>query len=284
MTKKKQYKNRLPTVLPPAPRRPMEQTYVAPQREAADASAPSPPAPRRPDATAAPTSVETPAPRRSATVRTRALVGVAVLIGLVGVAAAFWWQSGEEEAERPSAASTSATWPEAGEARTVTQVRPDGVLEVTHWIHATDPLDKLDLMLPERQEGDPTSPISASAVQVVADDQPASGPAALTFTRASYVFADATRIRVRYELTGAVEVSTSAPGRGLATTTSLEVSNTPARETRVVRSPAVLSLACTDTTGSTAPCGAPDHTGQWTVELTGDEVGARVIAVVTLTP
>ena len=278
MTRKKQYKNRLPTVLPPAPRRPTEEESTA-RHGAAPASVASAPVTLR---AAAPNPVATPAPRQSATLlRTWALVAAVVLVGLVGVAAALWWQSGEEPADRPSAASAQATWPEAGAARTVTQVRPDGVLEVTHWIHATDSLDELDLVLPERQEGDP---IRASAVQVVADDQPASGPAVITFSRASYVFADATRIRVRYELSGAVEMSTSAPGRGLATTTSLEVSATLARDTRVVRSPAVLSLACTDTAGSIAPCGASDHAGQWTVKLTGDVVGARVIAVVTVTP
>lgn len=273
MTKKKQYKNRLPTVLPPAPRRPTEQESVARACVASAAVT---------DGATAPTRAETPAPEPPATVLgTRTPVGAAVLIVLAGVAAGFWWQSGEEPTERPSAAAAPATWPEAGAARTVTQVRPDGVLEVTHWIHATDSLDELDLLLPERQEG---GPIRASAVQVVADDQPASGPAVLTFSQASYVFADATRIRVRYELSGAVEMSTSAPGRGLATTTSLEVSATLARDTRVVRSPAVLSLACTDTAGSIAPCGASDHAGQWTVKLTGDDVGARVIAVVTVTP
>ncbi|MDZ5663797.1 hypothetical protein SFC79_18620 [Nocardioides sp. S-58] len=338
MSPKKQYKKRLPTVLPPVQRPAPEQESLAPHVEPdaptaepePEAAAPAPAAepvaaapvvepealrapaaPARPAAPAAPAQRQVPvtAPAAAATApatapapapapvpvaapggppsdrapgsRRRAaalaILGVAALVvgGLVV------WQvvdGGRDDTGTASAAAES--WPEPGASRTVTRVRPDGVLEVTHWIHAAEPLDQVDVALPELAPG---ILLEASAVEVTADDQPASGPEVITFTSASYVFSEATRVLVSYELAGAVERSTSVLGRGLATTTALEVSAQQPEDTRVIRSKAVLSLACaTAGSPSPTPCGEADTEGQWHVELTGADAGGRVVAQVDL--
>ncbi|WP_322919530.1 hypothetical protein [Nocardioides renjunii] len=351
MSPKKQYKKRLPTVLPPVQRPAPEQESLAPHVEPvaptaepeAAATAPAaepvaaapvvepealraPAAPARPAAPAAPAqpaqrqvpvtapataaatapaiTAPAPAPARAparapapAPVPVAAPVGPpsdrargsrrrAAALALLGVAALVVgglvvWQvvdDGRDDAGTASAAAES--WPEAGASRTVTRVRPDGVLEVTHWIHAAEPLDQVDVALPELAPG---ILLEASAVEVTADDQPASGPEVITFTSASYVFSEATRVLVSYELAGAVERSTSVLGRGLATTTALEVSAQQPEDTRVIRSKAVLSLACaTAGSPSPTPCGEADTEGQWHVELTGADAGGRVVAQVDL--
>ncbi|PKH44085.1 hypothetical protein CXG46_00525 [Nocardioides alpinus] len=229
---------------------------------------------------AAPVTVQ---PHSTTSPRARVLVSAAVLLGLVGLATAFVavGRTGDDEpGGAPGAAPIQGGWPEAGASRTTTQVGADGVLDVTHWIHATEPLDELDVALPELPDG---VSIDASAVEVVADGRRASGPAMLTFSSASYAFSDATRIRVSYQLSGAVELSSSAPDRGLVTTTTLDVSPVQGTDTRVVRSEAVLSLACAPTAEtSLEPCGESDADDQWTVRLTGPDVGARVVAAVTV--
>jgi hypothetical protein len=207
---------------------------------------------------------------------------VALVAGVVGGAALTWWfVRGDDPAPPPAAeAPVGGGWPAAGASRTVTVVRADGALEVTQRIHADEPLDQLELSLPD-PDGDGT--VRATQVEVVADGAPASGPEDITFTRSTYVFPEATRILVRYRLLGAVERSTSAAGRGLVTTTSLDVSTPQAEDTRVVRSEAVLSMACARSAAAElAPCGEADDDGQWTVRLSDPQPGARVVAAVTV--
>lgn len=212
--------------------------------------------------------------------RVKVLLSAALLLGLLVGAAAAWRILAEEPAHWSAGAPSSGTWPEAGASRAVTQVRPDGVLEVTHWIHAADPLHEIALVLPHRPQG---RSLKVSTVEVVADDLRASGPAEPSFGVASYVFVDATHIRVRYELSGAVEMSTSAPGRGLVTTTALEVSPIQHRDIRVVRSAAVLALACAPSPrAALEPCGESRAYDEWMVQLSERDAGARIVAVVTV--
>jgi len=204
---------------------------------------------------------------------------IAALVVALG-AGVVVWRTSDDPSDRTGAPEFVQGWPAAGASRTVTEVAPDGVLEVTQRIHTTEPIGDLDLLLPEAPQA---SPVAVSDITVTADGRPGSGPSTLTFTRASYVFADATRILVRYRLSGAVELSASAAGRGLATTTALEVSAPQERDTRVVRAHAVLSLACARRVGVAAvPCGEEIDDRQWQVELTGDEVSTRVLAAVTV--
>jgi hypothetical protein len=209
------------------------------------------------------------------------LLLVVVLIAVAGGAALVWWVWDDEAQRPPSAASPVRGWPEAGASRTVTQVEPDGVLKVTHWIHADRPLDTIELALPAALT---RGSAEAEEVEVLADGRAASGPRAITSFRASYVFPDeATRVLVRYQLTGAVELSTSAPGRGLATVTALDVSAAQPRDFRIVRSHAVLALACaTSRNAQPAPCGERESDDQWRVRLADGQATTRVLAVVTL--
>ena len=83
-------------------------------------------------------------------------------------------------------------------------------------------------------------------------------------------------------MSGAVEPSSSADGRGLATTTSLDVTATQARDVRVVRSQQVLSLACAEPDEQPVPCGRSGGDDEWRVELDATDAGSRVLAVLTV--
>ena len=203
----------------------------------------------------------------------------AALVGVLAGGVVAWQVVGPDDSSPSPAASLPIDgWPIAGESRAVTEVRPGGDLEVTHWIHADDPIDQLGLALPDLDGTD----LLATDVEVTAGGRAGSGPATVTRSGATYTFADATRVQVRYRLSGAVELSPSADGRGLASTTSLVVTATQARDVRVVRSQEVLSLACAQPDEQPVPCGRSESDDQWRVELTGTDVGSRVLAVVTV--
>ena len=203
----------------------------------------------------------------------------AALVGMIAGGVVAWQVVGPGQGSGSPAASLPIDgWPIAAESRAVTEVLPGGDLEVTHWIHAEEPIDELSLSLPELDGPN----LTASDVEVTADGRAASGPATVAPSGATYTFSDATRIQVRYRMAGAVELSSSADGRGLATTTSLIVTATQARDVRVVRSQEVLSLACAAPEEQPLPCGTSEDDDQWRVELTGTDVGSRVLAVVTV--
>ncbi len=74
-------------------------------------------------------------------------------------------------------------------------------------------------------------------------------------------------------------------GRALALATTLVVQHAsrPASETRVVRAPEVLALACAASVDvAPVPCGRAEDPGQWSVQLTGDHVDDRVVAQLTV--
>lgn len=264
-----------------APRRSAATQLAA--RAVAPAPAAAPPRATAPPPSLSPTPTPPPPPPPPSSSRTRA-VAIAAVVLLVGVGVgglATWWLTRDDPAARqpPPVQAATGGWPPAGTSRTVTEVRADGTLRVTHRIHTTTPIDALDIALPETPS---TEPVEATAVEVVADGRAAVGPDRVTFTRASYVFDDATTILVRYRLDGVVERSGSAQDRGLVTTTALDVSATQPDDIRVVRSASVLSLACATTTTALAPCGEQDRGGQWTVRLGADDAGGRVVAAVTV--
>jgi hypothetical protein len=203
----------------------------------------------------------------------------AALVGLVAGGAVAWQVLGAGDSTPPPAASLPVEgWPIAGESRAVSEVMPGGDVEVTHWIHAEDPIDELSLTLPETD----SAYVSATDVEVIADGRAGSGPATVARGGATYTFAQAERVLVRYRMSGAVELSSSAAGRGLVTTTSLDITAAQAHDIRVVRSTEVLSLACAAPEEQPVPCGDSVGDDLWRVELTGSDVGSRVLAVVTV--
>ena len=192
MSPKKPYQKRLPSVLPPAPRRAPAQEAIRPRPApprarrsppAAPSAAPAAPSPcrlrpsgssgrrvrpsrprvRRRTAPAAPPAAPPAEPaarpgppptgpgpgsgRQSR--RTLALVAAA-LVGVVAGGVVAWQVVGPGQQSRtPTASLPIDGWPIAAESRAVTEVLPGGDLEVTHWIHAEDPIDELSLTLPE---------------------------------------------------------------------------------------------------------------------------------------
>jgi hypothetical protein len=302
VSKKKQYKNQLPAALPPKPRPGPAQEPAAPLlptqasepeleqvREAIrqlvndlDGELDTTPRPARPATVPAAAPAPSTERDRASVLKVVGLVLLVLVSAGLGGGAVAWLLGGAEPAQvgDPAPVTLPPGWPEAGASRTLTKVRADGVLLVTHWIHTEKPLDQLDVSLPESGEG---TAVEATNVEVTADGEAASGPSEITFSRASYVFDPATMIRVTYELDGAVERSSSAAGRGLATTTALDVSATQPRDVRVIRSAQVLSLSCAATAATElAPCGTSEGAGEWKVQLTGTDAGSRVVAAVTV--
>ena len=307
MTRKKQYKNRLPTVLPPAPRLPpaieslpreppprpepqpdLQPTLAArPEPQVAPGPAPAPepePAPApEPEPEQEPAGAGSGPPPRSWTI----LVGLALLATLVALGAlvaAYVGSPGGTDAEprRPGAATTSESLDALPEESYVeTRVRRDGDMVVRQWISSEVPLRHVALALPQVSG----ARLSAARVSVLADGVQAPGPRTITRGRATYYFKGSTDVRVTYRLTGAVLRGGSVTGRALALATTLDVGfrPRPARETRVVLAPEVLSLACAaSSTQSPVPCGSLEGLDRWRVELSGDRVGDRVLAQVTL--
>ncbi|WP_416953103.1 hypothetical protein ACNKF0_14230 [Nocardioides sp. T5] len=202
----------------------------------------------------------------------------AAVVGVLAGGVVAWQVVGPGEPPRAPASLPIDGWPIAGESRAVTEVLPGGDLEVTHWIHSERPIDELGLSLPELDGAE----VSATDVEVTADGRPGSGPWAVAPSGSTYALAGSTRIQVRYRMSGAVQLSSSAEGRGLATTTSLDVTATQARDVRVVRSEEVLSLACAEPAEQPVPCGQSTGDDQWRVELDDTDAGSRVLAVVTV--
>lgn len=234
------------------------------------------------------------APKPTSEVRAPALLGDLVFLGLVvgvvvvvSVVTVMW--TGERHADSGSV-SIPVALPGApglvrlapGESFAETSVTDSGDLIVTQWIHADDPLQQVELALPQVPGG---APLAADQVVVTADGDPVSGPTEISARPASYVLRDARLVQIDYRLVGAIERSASVEGRALAVATTLDVryAPRPVRETRVVQAPEVLSLACTSSgQAAPAPCGASQRANQWSVELTGVGVRDRVIAQVTL--
>ena len=130
-----------------------------------------------------------------------------------------------------------------GESYVELDVVTDGDVEATQWIAAAEPLDRLQLELPELAGAEG---ITASVVTVLADGELIAGPNRLARGGgATYALDSASNVEVSYRLTGAVVLSSSVTGRALAAA-GIGVGYEPRsrREIRVVRAPGVLSLAC----------------------------------------
>ena len=234
---------------------------------------PAPPAPPPPP--------PPPGPPRSARDR-RVVLTLAALAWLVGGAVLVAALTTQDSPSGPEADAPEPPRPlVAGEAYVDTQVLPTGDLLVRHWIRTRSPIGALVLTRPDGADD-----LSAEDVEVVAEGSSADGPARVGADPATYSFGAATDVLLTYRVLGAVEVSDSATGRGLVLATTLETAYEPGvtRETRVVRGPEVLSLACSrGPDRPPAPCGRADSAEQWRVVLgRGQAVATRLLAQVNL--
>lgn len=277
---KKGYKKQLPVVLPPTARPP---SMPAPRRspELGEPSRPVVPAP--PDLEVAATPVRQRRSRAS-------IIGISAIV-LINLAAAGFLvfvltSATSDTPERGLPPNVAAPDPPRLLARresyVETKVLPNGEVAVRQWIRAGEPIDQLSLALPSIAG---MADLAATDVQVTAEGQPVDGPASISGRRVTYSFDPTVNLQVSYLLSGAVKRSSSAAGRALAMATTLDVTYAPRaeQETRVVRAPEVLSLACSSSPQEPpVPCGADYGDGQWRVELTGADVVDRVTAVLTI--
>ena len=169
-----------------------------------------------------------------------------------------------------------------GESYVELDVVAEGDVEATQWIAAAEPLDRLQLELPELAGAEG---ITASVVTVLADGELIAGPNRLTRGGgATYALDSASNVQVSYRLSGAVVLSSSVTGRALAAA-GMGVGFEPRsrREIRVVRAPGVLSLACgRPASQRLVPCGKETGPEEWTVDLTEREVDDRVVVQLDL--
>jgi len=275
---KKGYQKRLPTVLVPAPR-PAPESERLPDPEPGRVPEPEPEQEPEPgsDRPAAPPPVSSVGKLVAA-----GAVG-AIVVLVVGIRLVSMLGGDDPSASGPAAAyGTRPPVPvEAGESYVDLRVVANGDVEVTQWVAAAEPLDRVRLDLPP-QDGAPD--LEASVVVVLADGVLVAGPNRITGPGATYRLDSATDVQISYRLTGAVQLSDSVTGRALAAT-GLDVAFEPrsVRETRVVHAPGLLSLACGSiASGRVVPCGEETGSDEWTVDLEGPETTDRVVAQLTL--
>lgn len=273
---KKGYQKRLPTALPEV-------------RQLPSAPAPSAPKPRISPEAAAPGSVDRFAPGATTPhfSSTGWIVGLVLscLVVLAG-GAAILVPPLLDDAQDGTFAEPGGTSPVARSPDTSyveSRVLPNGDIVVRQWIRAAEPIRLVRLTLPQVPGAEDAS---ARQVAIVADGLAVTGQATISDDVATYAFpATTAEVLLSYRLTGAVELSDSVPGRVLAVFTSLDVGygSQVERETRVVRGPEMLSLACSPSPEvSPTPCGEAFGDDEWRVELTGLRVDDRVVAQLNL--
>ncbi|RYB96389.1 hypothetical protein EUA06_02105 [Nocardioides glacieisoli] len=279
---KKGYQKRLPTVLVPAPR-------AVPRQERVPEVQP----PVQPEVQPEPREVpheQRPAPEASSPARstTRKVVAASVLglvVALVAGVGLVSMLAGDEPSPEAGPRAVLTSPPPvligAGESYVDLSVMANGDVEATQWIVAAEPIDRLRLDLPELAGAEE---ITASAVIVLADGEVVAGPDRITGRGATYALDAATDVQVSYRLTGAIVFSDSVTGRALAAP-GMDAAYAPRSrsETRVVRGPGLLSLACGKPPAEQlVPCGQETSPEEWSVDLTGTEVEDRVVAQLTL--
>ena len=282
---KKGYQKRLPTVLVPTQRPAPEQERRSEQDARPEIQpAPGPPPPPRP--VPHEQRRDPPArPVRSATGRIVAAAVAGLLVVLVVAVGLTSMLTGEDPSRPPGRATASVERPPvaiaAGESYVALRVLTNGDVQATHWITAARPLDRLRLDLPQLVG---TGKVTASALAVLADGEVVPGPDRVTSGGVTYPLDSVASVQVSYRLTGAAALSGSVAGRALAAA-GMEVDYEPRshHETRVVRAPGLLSLACGDPVSERlVPCGVETGRGEWSVDLDGPRVADRLVVQLDL--
>ena len=281
--KKKGYKNRLPTVLPPAPRAAPEQDATWPPRSAHDATHARAIAAghgaRRTTRPAEPDPVEQRSPSLGV-VLALALAGLA-LVGIAGVVVVP--RLLDDGPDRPPAADDAGA-PAGLVADTsyvVSRVLPNGDVVVRQRIRADAPSGSCASRCrgcrvprtcpPGRSTSWPTATRSRAGDDHRRRRRPTRSPLRRT----------ADPLPARPERSSSATRPRAEPGDGHHPRGPVRAQ--VERETRVVRAAEVLALACSRSVEEApVPCGEPDGDGRWLVELTGGRVADRVMAQVTL--
>ncbi|SEC15506.1 hypothetical protein SAMN04489844_1784 [Nocardioides exalbidus] len=285
-----------PTRDPDAPRPRSRLTSSALRRNAPDVAVTVAPAPARPVAGDAAPVPEVATPVRPGPRRRTAVVGAVLGALLVGSAAtALLWPDGQEggsavaveSAARPPAPTSELAPPVAlapDNEHVETDVLADGSLQVTHWISTTEPVRQVALRVPRSPGLEDAAlavddvVVGSDGVRLDVDVAPGAPARAIDPTRTLYV---------RYVLPGAVDLTGSATGRGLATVTALDVGlgGATLARTQVFASDDVLTLACLGRGARAVPelCGT--RVGDtWEVISPADDRPVTVIAQLDLTP
>ena len=144
----------------------------------------------------------------------------------------------------------------------------DGTISVRQLIRSTDRVRRVSLALPDAPDG---MALAAEDVRVLADGSLRFGPAGIDGRRTTYRFAarhdGPAELRPRRR--GDRQRRGDGAGARPGDRAGRALPHRPAAETRVVRAPAVLALACTPSVERVPePCGAPDG-DNWRVELKG---------------
>jgi hypothetical protein len=161
-------------------------------------------------------------------------------------------------------------------------VHPDGTIRVTLWVRVGADVDRITLASYDPdQSGEPTVATHLDIVDASGSEVLSEGKVG---TDARTVELESSReLRLTYDLTGAVSMSGSVPGRAIATSTALDVEypdEGPA--TLEVTGAEVLTLACGGLEpDDLRPCGRPDG-GGWRVRLDGAVRDDRVSAQLDL--
>ena len=217
------------------------------------------------------------------------LVLVVVLLSLL---AAVWRLLGADAPSdpEPSSAVTVPTTPAAlapDSSYVQTRVTPSGDLIVREWIRSSEDVVSLQLEAPMPVQAAGREPIRARQVRVVVDGRVAEGLDTIGVGTGFYTFAPARDLYLDYRLVGAVDMTGTVAGRGLARATSLVTTYAPrpVTSTRTVTGASLLAMACTPpgarTAALTRPCGGPDG-ADWTVRLDDDDADDEVAAVFDL--
>ncbi len=221
-----------------------------------------------------------------------ALAVGALLASVVGAAVLLLPDAGGgDPTARQAAAASSRSYPAPPVALVTdsehveTKVLDDGVLEVTHWIRTTAPIDELTLSVPT-SSGRTVETVGAEDLEVGADgsrvDVRPTGDGDDVWSGA---LGGVHEIYVSYRLTGAVEQVGSVAGRALAPLTSLnvDVGATTLARSQVFTGLTVLTLACLDAGARATPvlCGNAVE-GAWTFDAAAGAVPDTVIAQLDL--
>lgn len=160
-----------------------------------------------------------------------------------------------------------------------------GRLSVVTWIRSATPLAQLQLSLPD-VVGLPATARAAS-VRVAGDRRFVTGPTEVHSSPQTYTFARPSRlVFVSYRLLGVAERRSPSAGRALLRATRLDLLSRASGPVRVrLHGAAVLSAACLPPGGTaTVPCGAPNASESWRVELRGADRHHQLEATAEVEP